>query len=444
MPIPCYSIDSVPQPSKGGTVMIVTKIQLKDMAWHAGKSLLCALQLWILATVTVKSVGSLLNLLYLELIVREGSVTAALISLVVPATVIALFVALWRYYDGIDDRSFNRFCEVFKDEKTAPNLLRDPAYAVGLAVTVLSATPVLTLSLVPSLRYTGMRSGECVAVGGAIALLLVAGLSVLRIRRRAAVWIIQKDLRTGSKKTKLWRRIFYAVIFFASLYVLIFAGYSTLIPVWGSFIIGILRLLWKPILIIASVLFLWLFIIRSIRRMIDRRRFIKKLERMRERGELSFEIHGSPYLSVLSERVVFGLTVTDAPHPGGKRKDDVTYKVAFANCRYRRGLVILCENNVYRFVYSFNFRVIASHNWGGLSVASARIVSMPVASFHTNHSFDFPEGEGKRILLVDPAPRMLCMYGSGEGELLTLDNASEVFGYTVYGKNSFLHLLERT
>jgi hypothetical protein len=169
---------------------------------------------------------------------------------------------------------------------------------------------------------------------------------------------------------------------------------------------------------------------------------------MKERGELSYEIHGSPYLSVLSERIFFGLTITDMPHPdsrGGRRKNrEVTYKVAFANCRYRRGLVILCPNNIYRFVYSLQFRTIAQQNWGGLSVASSQIVSMPVASFHTNHSFDFPEGEGKRILIVDPAPRMLCMYGLREGELITLDNDSEIFGYTVYGKNSFVNILERT
>jgi hypothetical protein len=36
------------------------------------------------------------------------------------------------------------------------------------------------------------------------------------------------------------------------------------------------------------------------------------------------------------------------------------------------------------------------------------------------------------------------MYGLREGELITLDNDSEVFGYTVYGKNSFVNILERT
>lgn len=427
--------------------MNLTKTPVKDILWHGGKALLCAAQLWIFHFVTMKSVGNLMSFLYTELVVREGEPAEVLLSLIHPVTLILLFFFLWRYYDNVDDRSFNRFCETYKDQTKAPSLLKEIPYAVGFALTVLSATPVISAAMIPALRHTGMRQGECAAVGTAAALLLVVVLSVLRLRRRSAVWIVQKDLRTGNEKTRWGRRIFHAVILFGSLCALIFLGFSTLVPFWGSLILGIIRLLWKPILIIGGILFLWLFVIRSVRRIMDRRRFLKKLERMRDRGELSYEVHGSPYLSVLSERVFFGLTIIDKPHPdsrGGRRNRETTYKVAFANCRYRRGLVILCPNNGYRFVYSLQFRTIAQQNWGGLSVASSQIVSMPVASFHTNHSFDFPEGEGKRILLMDPAPRMLCMYGHREGELLTLDNDSEIFGYTVYGKNSFVNILERT
>ena len=422
-----------------------TKTQLKDMAWHVGKSLLCALQLLAFHAVTGKSVKTLMDFLYLELIILEGDVAESLLAFLQPLTVAVLFFFLWRHYDTIDDRSFNRFCAVYKDETKAPNLLREPAYAAGLAVTALCATPILSKSLIPALGYTGMRPAECTAVGIAVSILLVVGLSLLRIRSRAKVWVIQKDLRTGNEQTKILKRVFYAAVFFAALYLLIYAGYSTLVPTLGSLILGLIRLLWKPILIIGGILFLWLFVIRSIRRMLDRRKFLKKLRRMSERGELSYEIHGSPYLSVIfPERVMFGLTVVDAPHPDGKRRRDITYKVAFANCKYRRGMVILCPNNIFRFVYSINFRAIAMQNWGGLSVASARIVSMPVGSFFTNHTFEFPEGEGKRILLMDPAPRVLCMHGYREGEYITLDNDSEVFGYTVYGKSSFVNLLERT
>ena len=424
--------------------MKLTKARITDVIWHSVKALLCSLQLLALHAVTMTSIGNLMNFLYVDLVVRKGSTADILLSFIHPLTVVILFAVWWRYYDNIDDRSFRRFRDTYKEESEAPNLLRDPAYLAGLAVTVACATPVITFSLVPALRNTGLENTLCYAAGVSASLLLTAGISLFRIRRRSKLWYKQRNLPEDTEKTRLGSRIFYAVLLLVSVLLAIPLSFTILIPFLGSLILGIIRLLWKPILFIGGILFLWLFVIRSIRRIADRRRFLKRLDQLQERGELSYEIHGSPYLSVFWERIVFGITITDLPHQSNKRKTPVTYQVAIANCKYRRGMVILCEDNVFRFVISFNFRTIAQHNWGGLSVASSSIVSMPLASFCTNHSFDFPEGEGKRILLMDPAPRVLCMYGFREGELITLDNGSEVFGYTVYGKNSFVNLLERT
>ena len=424
--------------------MKLTKARITDVIWHSVKALLCSLQLLALHAVTMTSIGNLMNFLYVDLVVRKGSTADILLSFIHPLMVVILFAVWWRYYDNIDDRSFRRFRDTYKEESEAPNLLRDPAYLAGLAVTVACATPVITFSLVPALRNTGIGETLCYAAGVSASLLLTAGISLLRIRRRAALWYKQRNMPEDTEKTRIGHRIFHALLLLVSVLLAIPLSFTILIPFLGSLILGIIRLLWKPILFIGGILFLWLFVIRSIRRIADRRRFLKRLDQLQERGELSYEIHGSPYLSVFWERIVFGITITDLPHQSNKRKTPVTYQVAIANCKYRRGMVILCEDNVFRFVISFNFRTIAQHNWGGLSVASSSIVSMPLASFCTNHSFDFPEGEGKRILLMDPAPRVLCMYGFREGELITLDNGSEVFGYTVYGKNSFVNLLERT
>ena len=424
--------------------MKLTKARITDVIWHSVKALLCSLQLLALHAVTMTSIGNLMNFLYVDLVVRKGSTADILLSFMHPLMVVILFAVWWHYYDNIDDRSFRRFRDTYKEESEAPNLLRDPAYLAGLAMTVACATPVITFSLVPALRNTGLENTLCYAAGVSASLLLTAGISLLRIRRRSKLWYKQRNLPEDTEKTRIGSRIFYAVLLLVSVLLAIPLSFTILIPFLGSLILGIIRLLWKPILFIGGILFLWLFVIRSIRRIADRRRFLKRLDQLQERGELSYEIHGSPYLSVFWERIVFGITITDLPHQSNKRKTPVTYQVAIANCKYRRGMVILCDDNVFRFVISFNFRTIAQHNWGGLSVASSSIVSMPLASFCTNHSFDFPEGEGKRILLVDPAPRMLCMYGFREGELITLDNGSEIFGYTVYGKNSFVNLLERT
>ena len=424
--------------------MNLTKARITDVIWHSVKALLCSLQLLALHAVTMTSIGNLMNFLYVDLVVRKGSTADILLSFMHPLMVVILFAVWWRYYDSIDDRSFRRFRNTYKEASETPNLLRNPAYLAGLAVTVACATPVITFSLVPALRNTGLENTLCYAAGVSASLLLTAGISLLRIRRRSKLWYKQRNLPEDTEKTRISHRIFHALLLLVSVLLAIPLSFTILIPFLGSLILGIIRLLWKPILFIGGILFLWLFVFRSIRRIADRRRFLKRLDQLQERGELSYEIHGSPYLSVFWERIVFGITITDLPHQSNKRKTPVTYQVAIANCKYRRGMVILCEDNVFRFVISVNFRTIAQHNWGGLSVASSSIVSMPIASFCTNHSFDFPEGEGKRILLVDPAPRMLCMYGFREGELITLDNGSEIFGYTVYGKNSFVNLLERT
>ena len=171
---------------------------------------------------------------------------------------------------------------------------------------------------------------------------------------------------------------------------------------------------------------------------------MNRLRELQERGELSMTVHGHPYLSVLSERISFGLTITDAPHPDSKQKQDTTYQVTFANCKRRRGTVVLCDRNIYQFLYTFQFNQITRFSHMGAASGGSNIISVPGASWFTSHTFDFPEGDGEKILLIDPTPHILAIRGFREGELMELDNASKVFGYTVYGKNSFVNMLERT
>ena len=102
-----------------------TKTRIKDILWHGCKALLCAAQLWVFHLVTMISVGNLKSFLYTELVVRKGEPSDALLSLIHPVTLILLFFFLWRYYDNVDDRSFNQFCETYKDRTEAPFLLKE-------------------------------------------------------------------------------------------------------------------------------------------------------------------------------------------------------------------------------------------------------------------------------------------------------------------------------
>ena len=416
----------------------------KDIGWHSAKALLCILQLNILDLMTQSSTGYLWGFLLQEgLISEENKLVLVLFSLVRPLVSVIMFLLLWRYYDSIDDRSFNRF----RKDPTTRRVFRNPGWLAELAVTVCGVTVVLTRAFLPTMLLIPRLPVLSVICAVAVALLLSLGCTALRLKLLAEKWEVQKDMyvpeNTGTVKHVL-KRVFYAVIYFVAMALVINLGFSVLFPVWGSLIVSLGQIMFWPVVFGALALALWFFFFDGVRGLISRRKFMRRLEKLRDRGELSFEVHGHPYLSVLSERIFFGLTIVDAPHPDGRKRTDTTYKVAIANCKHRRGVVVLCEGNVYRFMYAFNFRTISSHNWGGLSVASARIVALPVGAVFTNHSFEFPEGEGERILLMDPTPRILCMPGQRDGEMITLDNNSKVYGYTVYGKNSFVNVLERT
>ena len=393
--------------------MNFTKTQTKGMLWHGGKALLCAVQLYLLDRVAVFGVDALL----FELLEIQ-TVGYSLLRLGVD---IAVFIALWWYYDHIDDYSFNRFCEA----PDTPALLRDPGFVTGHILTFLGATPILAQALSEALRFTALRPAEITAISTASAAVFVTAASLLRIRRMDGIWPVQKKLRDPKEKkpspVKYWiGRILYAAIYFGSLAALIYCGIAIFLPVFGSLAKGLFMLLKIPLLVLLGVLAVW-EALRYVRRIFERRKFLLRLEKLRDRGELSFEIHGHPYRSLFGYGGDFGLIITDRPHPDGKKKTETTYCVAVANCHRRRLTVILCENQIYQFMYSVNIRFMRSMRgglgmMGSAGVHGIRTFSLPAASWFASHGFTFPTGEGERILLVDPAPHVLCLRGARHGE----------------------------
>ncbi len=401
----------------------------RDMLWHVGKAMVCLAQIYLVISTT--------DFYIVNIIETDPDVAVWLYHLLSLAIYTGVCIAFWKYYDNIDDRSFNAFCA----PEEPPVLLRDLAWRVNMILMVVGMAPMLMvplvrlgLTLIPTLSpVVAVAVGLPLGAGGAF------GLSIWRIRDLNYVWSVQKNLRRATDKVpKLPVRIIYAIVYLLALTV--FATLLVYVPGLVLFAIELVQLL-QTVFILAAIAGVVLLLIGLIRRLAARRKFLRRLERLRDQRELSFEIHGRPYLSVLFRRVHFSLTIEDEPHPDSKNKQVITYQVAVANCGHRRGVVVLCEDNIYQFMYAFQFRVVG--HAGMMGITSGRILSIPMFSFFTSHSYAFPEGEGKRVLLVDPAPRNLCMRGFREGELITLDNASEQFGYVVYGKNSFVNLLER-
>ncbi len=328
--------------------------------------------------------------------------------------VVGLHIALWRHADAIDDRSFNAFCA----PEEPPDLFRDPAWIARMVLCSVGLTPAFSVPLVgvwvdllPALPRAAAW-GLGFLLGGALAVLL----TVWRVHDLAYVWSVQKTLRRSSDRVPpLWRRVVNTLVYLFG--VLVLALLAGDVPAFLPTLEG-LAMVFKPILMVLGVIVAVGMLVGFLRHLRGRHRFLRRLRRLRDRGELSLTVHGHPYLSLISRRVYFGLTVTDEPSPESGGKTPATYRVAIADCNYRRPAVVLWENHVYRF-----------------RISIGRFV------WYRDHSFDFPEGEGRRILIIDPTPTRLLLQGAGSA---VLDNGDRAFDYTVYGRNAFVNHLERT
>ena len=418
--------------------MMISKI--KNIFWHICKALICSLQLLFLYHVARISMDE-----YLRALIESEDLQS---SLMVPIVVTAMFIALWWYYDRIDDLSFNRFCDTDKPTK----LLREPGFLTELVLTVVCASPILARAWLGPLQYSPLPHGGRIAVAFSGSLLLVTAVSLIRITRLNNLWAVQKTLRDGKEKRYgPIKRVIYALIYFIALYALTFVGITIFLPVVESLLKTAYFLLRIPLLVLLILLAV-LEVLHDIRRVLERRKFLRRLEKLQEQGVLTYELHGRPYASLFGYSIPFGMIVTHHPRPDSQISSDTTYRVAIANCHRRRFAIVLCENQILQFMYSINIRIfrnmsggIGMMRAGGVGAAGVRGFTMPAMSWFVSHSFVFPEGDGGRsILLVDPAPHTLLLRGNRQGEFLTLDNGAEIFGYTVYGKNAFLNVMERT
>lgn len=403
--------------------------EITGLIWHSCKTLICFLQFVILTHVIESTFLPGLNTTE-----GERSSMDLLLHILYPTIVTILFFVLWGYYDNIDDRSFNRV----RNSPETPKFLRDPAYLLGIVLTTLMATPILSNPYRSFFQYLGLKAGAT-AVSVLVAFVVAGGGSVLRIMRLNSMWAIQSKLPLTKKPPTLIWRIIYAVIFFVALLIL-----CNGVAVGALIFSAVILSFFIPLFIIAGLILLWCAVILPVINLPARRKFMRRLEKLQEQGKVSVEILGHPYLSLFFERVPFGLTITNTPHLDAKIQEETVYKVAFANCKRRREIVILCDHNIYQFVYSLKFNHVTRFSRMGADSAGSRAVGLPGASWFSNHSFDFPEGEGARILLIDTPPVVLAVRNESNSNLFELDNASEIFGYTVFTKNSFVNLLERT
>ncbi|MBQ9151390.1 MAG: hypothetical protein IJX72_03995 [Clostridia bacterium] len=345
-----------------------------------------------------------------------------------------LLVCLWVYYDSIDDRGFAEFCQSSHDRP----LWDIPAFGTGLTVTAIIASPILCFSMHRLLTTVGVHSIVAAIPASAGAVGFTVGVRMALLARLRNIWAVQKDLVTGrEKKHHPVSRILYALVFFLALglavWVVIGMAGHQIIKIGGT-------LIQIPVKVFAGlgIAILLFHTVHLLRRIRIRRRFLVRLEKLSHTGCMDYTVEGHPYLSLLSSRLYAGLTVTHRTKQGNLNRQTV-YRVGLINGKSRRSILILCHNQVYRFLHRLPNQHLARRTG-----THGSMLYKPTFSWFESHAFDFPEGEGTPILLIDPFPAVLAGQDEAEEWFFALDIGCHAFGYTTHSLGSFLRLLERS
>lgn len=410
------------------------KEQFVKNIWQPLKAVICAIHLYPLYFITLKS--------------QEGfeasfSVLPSLaVDIFTPLTMVLAMFALWKFYDGIDDVSFVDLC---CEEEPKP-FLRRLTWLISLVISTVGCGIPVGWALWKAVAYSGMLPGVgiplCMILGFALAF-FIRGLLIFLLYRK---WNEQKVYYHGTERyPSLVKRIIQAGLFALALVLACVIGIATLL--WSAYtlayggILLMLNYLWP--IVFAMVL---IFVIRRIKLLASRGKFLKRLKKMKERGDIHYDYMGHPYLSVLFRRVYFALIITDYKDGVGANKKPKTYRVVMVGTRKRR-LIIACENNTYQFKHEMRLRMGA----GAAMIASAGNINETGVAFrawYSTHGVAFPETDipnSENVLIFDPVPYGIFIRTyAGRDDMTPLDNGSKVYGYTVWAKNSFANYLERS
>lgn len=168
-----------------------------------------------------------------------------------------------------------------------------------------------------------------------------------------------------------------------------------------------------------------------------RRKFLKLLHRLENEGRITVDVDGHPYLSALSHRFLFDLTV--------KTKSGKTYLCSFLSGKGRFTPLVLQRRSAV-FVCGIHVRTKFVTHRGmagdGLS-RSGKKQDAALFEYFSVWELTFPEGEGQRVVVIDKPPVSVSVEDA-DSHVRFLDNGDSVFDYRVYTKTAFFNHLDRT
>lgn len=378
-------------------------------------------------------------------IIFEESHQLFFFNLLTLAVSLFAIIMMYYYFDNLD--LYNK--KDYLEGKNKKLLISKPEYLVGFAISLLFATSMLTDPIHNLLTTFGNLNKVWAR------LLSVASVAIIRlvqIYNLQTKWedeinhplFVEKPIFKNSQDIKRFRphhlvlkplgflAIFTLCYLFVSAYLLeiLFSVYIILTTLWqGTLLIALL-----PIIIIISI--------RILHNIKARRKLIKRLNRLVRDKSITVKYHGMKYISSIFPRMSFKIEVTT-------RTGEI-YLCSIV-CSGRVNAPMYFSDDKYYTEHGFHLRggglisqmgaspfaaVVDIGKWGGKTNPTNLI-----AGYRREHMLDFPEGNGTRALIINPAPT--ACFSLYENIANPIDTGENMGTYTIYSTTGFCNTVER-
>ena len=366
--------------------------------------------------------------------------------LLFPAVVIFTAGLIYSYFDNLD--LFNKR-EYFEDEHKSP-LISKPQYLIGFAVAMLFSTLIFTSSYDMMLDFFFPKLN--IAVAKLLAIVTMAILRLIQLWSLRDKWQIEienplfvekplfkrnRDMYTFKVHQLFWQPAGYFII------MLCVAGFTT---TYGfSVFLSVFNLitspeLWWIIFIIPLIVAAVIYTVRFVHNSWKRNILIKKLKQMERERLATIKIKGAKYLSATFTRLPLSVEITD-------NAGEVYHCLVVTNGAINAPIYF--KTDEYMVEHGFHLRgggLVARGGSFGQIVDVSKMGGKEnptnlIFGFRTAHKLCFPEGEGNKVVILNPTPT--TAFAVDGRDYRPIDTGENMGNYTIYTASGLFNHIER-
>ena len=361
------------------------------------------------------------------------------------ATSLFVPIMIYYYFDNLD--LYNK--KDYLEKKSKRLLIARPEYLTGFVISLLFAASMLTSPIHSLLSIFGNVS---VIWSNILSIVTLALIRLIQLYNLQVKWedeinhplFVEQPIFKSSQDIKKFKPIY---LFLKPLGFLALFGVCYLIAakyyieiVYSLYVI--LTSLWQGILLIALIPFIVFFAFRVLVNVRSRRKLIKRLRHLEKGKYAKIKYSGAKYLSAVFPRMRFGVEVI--------AQSGETYLCNIV-CSGKVNAPMYFSEDKYYTEHGFHLRgggllsqmgaspfaaVVDIGKWGDKSNPTNL-----VAGYRRQHDINFPEKEGNRALLVNPAPT--ACFSLYENIANPIDTGEDMGNYTIYSATGFCNTVER-